>query len=258
MNVLPCFCSTMKAEGTVPEPAAQTGSGPGAFGVGEGPHGNNYGRPEGQNVGNFLTDRPSSRVLAAPGGASQIFFGEDVPEAKKVRLFPDTLHSSPTLLGGARRLLSSLVEGPRHLVPGHVGLHASVKEVQHRDQTSAAQTGHREFGRKCHESSLSAYIDHLNMLPPTCIYYSYNLPAAICRNLEHCELHVAQAALPTVNIDATGSNSLYMGAKHEDTGASKSNNYGRPEGQNVGNFLTDRSSSRVLAPPGGASQIFFG
>ncbi|KAK9916510.1 hypothetical protein WJX75_003536 [Coccomyxa subellipsoidea] len=140
---------TMKAEGTVPEPAAQTGSGPGAFGVGEGPHGNNYGRPEGQNVGNFLTDRPSSRVLAAPGGASQIFFGEDVPEAKK-------------------------------------------------------------------------------------------------------------AALPTVNIDATGSNSLYMGAKHEDTGASKSNNYGRPEGQNVGNFLTDRSSSRVLAPPGGASQIFFG
>lgn len=69
----------------------------------------------------------------------------------------------------------------------------------------------------------------------------------------------AQAAVAqgTVNIDATGSNSLYMGAKHEE-GAAKSNNYGRPEGQNVGNFLTDRSSSRVLAPPGGASQIFFG
>jgi hypothetical protein len=25
-----------------------------------------------QNVGNFITDRPSSRVLAAPGGASQV------------------------------------------------------------------------------------------------------------------------------------------------------------------------------------------
>ena len=33
-------------------------------------------RAEGQNVGNFLTDRPSSRVLAAPGGISQIVFGD--------------------------------------------------------------------------------------------------------------------------------------------------------------------------------------
>ncbi|GLC35207.1 hypothetical protein PLESTB_000565900 [Pleodorina starrii] len=42
---------------------------------------NNYTRPAGQNVGNFLTDRPSSRVLAAPGGASQIVFGEsDAPK----------------------------------------------------------------------------------------------------------------------------------------------------------------------------------
>lgn len=36
------------------------------------------------------------------------------------------------------------------------------------------------------------------------------------------------------------------------------NNYTRPEGQNVGNFLTDRNSSRVLAPPGGGSSITFG
>lgn len=28
---------------------------------------NNYSRPEGQNVGNFITDRPTSRVLAPPG-----------------------------------------------------------------------------------------------------------------------------------------------------------------------------------------------
>ena len=28
--------------------------------------------------------------------------------------------------------------------------------------------------------------------------------------------------------------------------------------RNVGNFITDRTSSRVLAPPGGGSQITFG
>ncbi|QDZ21448.1 SAP domain-containing protein [Chloropicon primus] len=37
-----------------------------------------------------------------------------------------------------------------------------------------------------------------------------------------------------------------------------SNNYHRPEGQNVGNFLTDRNSSKVLAPPGGASSFSLG
>ncbi|GFR45256.1 hypothetical protein Agub_g6362 [Astrephomene gubernaculifera] len=43
---------------------------------------NNYVRPAGQNVGNFITDRPSSRVIHAPGGASQIVFGEsDAPKA---------------------------------------------------------------------------------------------------------------------------------------------------------------------------------
>ena len=37
-----------------------------------------------------------------------------------------------------------------------------------------------------------------------------------------------------------------------------SNNYHRPKGQNVGNFLTDRNSSKVLAPPGGASTFSLG
>jgi SPIRAL1-like protein len=46
---------------------------------------NNYSRPEGQNVGNFLSDRPSSRVLAAPGGASSIVFGSDEPAAPAPR-----------------------------------------------------------------------------------------------------------------------------------------------------------------------------
>lgn len=39
---------------------------------------------------------------------------------------------------------------------------------------------------------------------------------------------------------------------------SRSNNYSRPEGQNVGNFLTDKNTSRVLAPPGGKTSFSFG
>lgn len=52
------------------------GGGAGPWGLSDGRTGNNYARPGGQqNVGNFLSDRPSSRVLAPPGGKSQITFG---------------------------------------------------------------------------------------------------------------------------------------------------------------------------------------
>lgn len=33
---------------------------------------NNYFRADGQNTGNFLTDRPSTKVHAAPGGGSSL------------------------------------------------------------------------------------------------------------------------------------------------------------------------------------------
>lgn len=99
---------------------------------------NNYSRPAGQNVGNFLTDRSSSRVLAPPGGGSSIVFGD--------------ASSAPASGGGAQRAPGALSAG----------------------------------------------------------------------------------------------------------GARSDNNYSRPSGQNVGNFLTDKRSTKVGAPPGGASQIIFG
>eukprot|EP00252_Welwitschia_mirabilis_P015424 TRINITY_DN33902_c0_g1_i1.p2 TRINITY_DN33902_c0_g1~~TRINITY_DN33902_c0_g1_i1.p2 ORF type:complete len:117 (-),score=23.14 TRINITY_DN33902_c0_g1_i1:40-390(-) len=37
-----------------------------------GSNANNYFRAEGQNCGNFITDRPSTKVHAAPGGGSSL------------------------------------------------------------------------------------------------------------------------------------------------------------------------------------------
>jgi hypothetical protein len=74
--------SSMKAEGAAP-PAGSAFAPPVPPAEDDAPRGNNYGRPEGQNVGNFLSDRPSSRVLAAPGGTSQVVFGDAAPEPLK-------------------------------------------------------------------------------------------------------------------------------------------------------------------------------
>lgn len=125
---------------------------------------NNYSRPDGQNCGNFLTDRPSSRVLAAPGGGSSIVFGDDagstIPAPAAVRAMPPTPVAAP--IAAAAVAVSAAPAAP---APG-----------------SLAAIG----------------------------------------------------------------------------GGNASNNYSRPDGQNCGNFLTDRKTVKVAAPPGGASQITFG
>eukprot|EP00798_Chlamydomonas_sp_ICE-L_P005972 gene5972-5257_t len=109
---------------------------------------NNYTRGAGQNVGNFMTDRNSSRVLAPPGGATQISFGDyQDPNIAKIS-FGD--YQDPNIAKAKSSAVSNI-----------------------------ADIGHSIAG----------------------------------------------------------------------------NNYSRPSGmQNVGNFMTDRNSSRVLAPPGGSSQ----
>ena len=55
-------------------------------------------------------------------------------------------------------------------------------------------------------------------------------------------MHCGQARVMVANKGACGVSSV-------------GNNYGRAEGQNVGNFMTGRNSSRVLAPPGGGSSF---
>jgi len=123
-----------------------------------------------QNLGNFMTDRNSSRVLAPPGGASSIVFGASDEPA------PHTRFATP--------------EAPTYAQQGGA---------------AAAMYG---------GGAPAAYVAR----PP---------PAASGGLL-------GESRGPTTN------------------------NYARAEGQNLGNFMTDRNSSRVLAPPGGASSIRFG
>ena len=144
--------------------------------------GNNYYRSEGQNVGNFMTDRPSSRVSAPPGGGSQISSGAD---------------SGP---------------GP-----------------------------HGKVSMCCCPQCQSLNKHAATPLQQTRLWVPYKL---LLVQGEYGQ--------------ADKSTSLFMGGGGGGGSPNGGNNYSRPSGQNVGNFLTDRNSSRVLAPPGGASQISFG
>lgn len=155
---------------------------------------NNYQRPQGmQNVGNHLTGRNSSRVLAPPGGASQISFGE---------------YQAPPGQGGPPQQQYNQGPPPQEYQPQY-----SQPPQQQYSQAPAGYDGGGGGGGG------GGYAP-----PPQQGYSGPGQP---------------------------GGGSPGQGGAN--------NNYSRPNGmQNVGNFLTDRPSSRVLAPPGGKSQISFG
>jgi hypothetical protein len=98
-----CCYSTLRSETGEVIQANQSSCGLSTDDVEGGNLRNNYSRPEGQNVGNFLSDRPTSRVLAAPGGASSIVFGTD-----------DAAPQEPAARTGRGRAPGSLAPGADH------------------------------------------------------------------------------------------------------------------------------------------------
>lgn len=160
---------------------------------------NNYARPGGQNVGNFITDRPSSRVLAHPGGNSQISFNwaeNEAPVAPKPVLAPEPVAApEPTVEG---------VVAPASQEPSGAAIN--------------------NYGRPAGQQNVGNFITDR----------------------------------PSSKVLAPPGGGSSVSFDHIGHDSNKSNNYSRPGGQNQGNFITDRPSSRVLNAPGGASQIVFG
>lgn len=143
---------------------------------------NNYHRPEGQNVGNFITDRTSSRVLAPPGGGCQVSLSMDTPPVP---------------------------------VPEKVKVEVPARHVATLPMPAPQPVAH------------AACAEHA---PAT-----HEAPA----------LAENTATVASIGISEIGKEA--------------NNNYSRPGGmQNVGNFITDRNTSRVIAPPGGTSSVSLG
>ncbi|KAJ0242807.1 Protein SPIRAL1-like 2 [Hirschfeldia incana] len=61
--------STAQTKTAAPKPVDITKQGPAGLNSNSA---NNYMRADGQNSGNFLTDRPSTKVHSAPGGGSSL------------------------------------------------------------------------------------------------------------------------------------------------------------------------------------------
>lgn len=157
---------------------------------------NAYASGVNQNAGNFLTEKPITRIHAPPGGVSSISFGDQ--------------HSAPA--GSATKLQQPLVLGT---------------PTQPATPESAEST----------EESLAPI--PMMELPPA---PSASAEAAAAEEEEAEAQEEAVVPPPAPVAEAVVSSNAYA------TGSN----------QNSGNFMTGRPTTRVRAPPGGASSITFG
>uniref|UniRef100_A0A7S0S1Z3 SAP domain-containing protein n=1 Tax=Chlamydomonas leiostraca TaxID=1034604 RepID=A0A7S0S1Z3_9CHLO len=255
--------------------------------AGSGVSKNNYQRPAGnQNLGNRISDRPSSRVLAPPGGGSTFVFGDgSAPETYKTP--GRTGAGNPGAMRNAEALLDRMGLGDTDdLVAGHGATPVQVNKhhVQEVSQlafgdyrlpsTATVEGPNAQVKKSQADEMQDAMVMHVDGLIRPLMLKDLRVqcrarglsPAGGVEQLRQTlGSHMIQTG--DLSMYADGQSAPAYGAGPQPAppaaayggapapgGGYQGNNYARPGGQqNVGNFISDRPSSRVLAPPGGGS-----
>ena len=180
------------------------------------PSANAFASGRDQNCGNVVTGRPTSRVLAPPGGTQTFTLGntdDDSNEENNTALVPSSSSSSSES--------SSVVVDPLALKRMPL---SELRTLCRRHSLQPAG---------CKDALVERLEDWMMMMNN-----NTNTGVEISRDV----FDATRAAPGTTRARENNNNN---------------NNYARATSQNVGNFLTERPTSRVLAPPGGASSGIF-
>lgn len=264
----------------------QSFSAPERFGARVDKGSNSYANGANQNCGNVITDRPTSRVLAPPGGGSSFSLGWNTSE-------------NPRSLGNANnsRKENQPLEIYRHVQNEQTNTRyargcgvrntSTISFGDYKDTFTSDQMPHntqgqnqqsrmlhgQKYQQECHSkhvqsttryeggrgnrsnSSTLSFGDYKDTFPN-------DLRPRNVNGSTGCE-----AESNKQDYGSSGS-ATFQQASHQQfqTGnftfggrvAKGSNGYANGANQNVGNYITDRPTSRVLAPPGGLSSFSLG
>ena len=191
-----------------------------------------------QNAGNVLTDRRTTRGVKPPGGGSSLAFGrEETGEDDRGR--------ATTGSEGAR-------EGKTREMVGNHQNHLSTREDEDAPTTTrTTTTTTTTMMRKMTGDDVRGMM--LKDLRTFCRRHGLNPAGSREALMERAREAIEGGACEDVVEDRGAS-----GTVTTREGGERGNNYGRSSGQNVGNFLTERKTSRVLREPGGGSSFVFG
>eukprot|EP00227_Mantoniella_beaufortii_P002251 CAMPEP_0197616720 /NCGR_PEP_ID=MMETSP1326-20131121/60672_1 /TAXON_ID=1155430 /ORGANISM="Genus nov. species nov., Strain RCC2288" /LENGTH=493 /DNA_ID=CAMNT_0043185607 /DNA_START=339 /DNA_END=1821 /DNA_ORIENTATION=+ len=211
---------------------------------------NAYANGQDQNNGNFITDRPTTRLHAPPGGFSSISFGGDANDAQQQSRPGTTAAAAKERETRGHDIFGTNNPGPA--APAQPR-YAAQQQQQQQESYGAPEQSYEE---DADGDAPAAMIEATDT----------NVKAMMIAELRiMCRDHGLSPAGSKPTLVNRICEAMAMGqvkvmvANRGTSGLSNTvNNYTRSEGQNVGNFMTDRNSSRVLAPPGGGSSFSFG
>jgi SPIRAL1-like protein len=218
-----------------------------------------------QNSGNVITDRSTTRVRHAPGGGSSFSFGwtedEPAPVRQQQEVAPAPFDRQPPTPDRVALLEARLASMGASTAPAPV--RAPVFE-------EAAPRAEPVFVQPA-AAAAPVYQEPEPVYEAPAVAVGNPATQDDMKRMTQQELRIVlrerklnpgggKADLIERYFDAVKAGAcapMLMNTKSVSS-AKVVNNYARPDGQNTGNFMTDRNSSRVLAPPGGRSNFSFG
>ncbi len=186
-----------------------------------------------QNTGNVLTDRRTTRAAKPPGGGSSLAFGD-------VETGDDERGREMTGSEGATGMKTREMVGNHH--------HLSTRDSE--DAPTTTRTPPTTTRKMTGDDVRGMMLKDLRTF---CRAHGLNPAGSREALMERAREAIDGSACVDVVEDRGAS-----GTVTTREGGERGNNYGRSSGQNVGNFLTERKTSRVLREPGGGSSFVFG
>jgi SPIRAL1-like protein len=204
---------------------------------------NRYANGSNQNCGNVITGRSSTRVHAAPGGNSSISFGSYEAVA------PKALAAAPAAAAAA----SSSSSSSEVTFGARIGKTSSnsfaVGANQNCGNVITDRSSTRVHAPPGGRSQISFGSQEPIIAPKSVAAAAAAAPSAATLKDTTTSQNVVAPTEAPIKSDAV------FGAR---IGKTSSNSYASGANQNCGNVITDRSSTRVHAPPGGKTSFILG
>jgi len=224
-----------------------------------------YANGANQNCGNVITDRSTTRLHAPPGGRSSICFGDDSaplpaqPRHHRGQPRDDSRREQPRLQQPREE---PYARGSESYARGSESYaHGSSAAVRHGSSNAFANGANQNCGNVLTDRSST----RLHAPPGGGSSFSLGWGGADDR---FADTRRAPARAPARDYQPPARESAYQPAPYRQPKADDyafganarhgSNAYANGANQNCGNFITDRSTTRLHAPPGGRSSISFG
>ena len=179
-----------------------------------------------QNCGNVMTGRNTSRVLQAPGGTQSFTLGGEIEE---------DVHAS-----GSTRFATNF----------SARYDEDDEEEPSIDPSTIKSMTLPDLRILCRNNNIQPAGSKETLVERLEEMIANGVRVVVVK--KNTAKSIAGGCVSSTNAGSTHNYRAPLG--NENT---NNNNYARSSSQNVGNFLTGRNTSRVLAPPGGASSGIF-